>query len=206
MPTHLAAFIATIAVLAVLPGANNAAITRQTLVGGRRAGLLTVAGTSTGIVVWASAAAVGLSAVLLANPAAYLLIRIAGAAVLCVLGAQSLWALRRRPTVARDAATAPPAGRRSFAVGLASSLGNPKAGVVAVSLIPQFVTASGPVLVSSVALGVLWAAISGTWFTAYVWTVDKGRDRVTHPATQRALQAATGVTLLSLGIAVAVGT
>jgi threonine/homoserine/homoserine lactone efflux protein len=209
MPTHVAAFVTTVALLAMLPGANNASITRQTLMFGRRAGLLTVAGTSTGILIWAGAAAVGLSAVLLANPNAYLAIRIGGAAVLCALGVQSLWALRKPPATGpasnsrrRGAAT----GRRSFAVGVATSLGNPKAGVFAVSLIPQFVTAHGPVLVSSIALGAIWAVVSGTWFCLYVWTIDKSRARANTPTVQRFMQAATGLTMLGLGIAVAVGT
>jgi threonine/homoserine/homoserine lactone efflux protein len=90
-------------------------------------------------------------------------------------------------------------------VGVATGLGNPKAGVVAVSLIPQFVTAEGPVLLSSIALGVLWAAVSGAWFTLYVWNLDRARARVTRPAAQRAMQAATGVTMIGLGVAVALG-
>jgi threonine/homoserine/homoserine lactone efflux protein len=89
---------------------------------------------------------------------------------------------------------------------MATSLGNPKAGVVAVSLIPQFVTAHGPVLLSSITLGALWAAVSGAWFCLYVWTIDRARSRLERPATQRLLQAATGVTLVGLGIAVAIGT
>jgi threonine/homoserine/homoserine lactone efflux protein len=188
MPTHLAAFVITLAFLAMLPGANNASITRQTLMSGRRAGLLAVAGASSGILIWASAAAFGLSAVLLANPNAYLAIRIGGAAVLCVLGAQSLWAMRKPPAT-EPASTScrcgDATGRRSFAVGVATSLGNPKAGVFAVSLIPQFVTAHGRL---------------------YVWTVDKARARANKPTVQRFMQAATGLTMLGLGIAVAVGT
>jgi threonine/homoserine/homoserine lactone efflux protein len=89
---------------------------------------------------------------------------------------------------------------------VATSLGNPKAGVVAVSLIPQFVTADGPVLLSSIALGAIWAVVSGAWFCLYVWTIDKARSRLERPATRRLLQAATGVTLVGLGIAVAIGT
>jgi threonine/homoserine/homoserine lactone efflux protein len=206
MPAHLAAFITTVALLAMLPGANNAAITRQTLLSGRRAGLLTVAGSSTGILVWASAAAVGLSAVLLTSPNAYLVLRLAGAAVLCALGAQSLWAIRRPAAPKPESSTSHTgAGHRSFAVGVATSLGNPKAGVVAVSLIPQFVTAHGPVLASSVALGAIWATVSGTWFCLYVWTIDKARARASKPRVQRLMHAATGVTMLGLGIAVAVG-
>ena len=203
MPTNLLAFVTTVALLAMLPGANNASITRQTLIAGRRAGLLTVAGASTGILVWATAAAVGLSAVLLTNPHAYLVLRVAGAVVLLAIGVQSLRGLRR--TIPSSTSDRIGAGRGSFAVGVATSLGNPKAGVVAVSLIPQFVTADGPVLVSSIALGALWALVSGTWFCLYVWTVDKGRARVTRPAVQRLMHAATGLTMIGLGIAVAVG-
>jgi hypothetical protein len=83
------------------------------------------------------------------------------------VGAQSLWAMRRPPAT-EPASTSyrrgDATGRRSFAVGVATSLGNPKAGVFAVSLIPQFVTAHGPVLASSIALGAIWAVVSGTWF------------------------------------------
>ncbi|MCY1139404.1 LysE family translocator [Actinoplanes sp. Pm04-4] len=196
MPTHFAAFVATVALLAVLPGANNASITRQTLSYGRRAGLAAVAGSSTGIVVWAVAAAAGLSAVLLANPDAYLVLRLAGAAVLAGLGLQTLL------TVNRPAE--PGARRKGFLVGVLTSLGNPKAGVVAVSLIPQFVTPGGPVLLSSIALGVVWAAVSGTWFAFYVWVVDRGRARIASPATRKVVRAATGVTMLGLGVAVAI--
>jgi threonine/homoserine/homoserine lactone efflux protein len=203
MPTHLAAFVTTVALLALLPGANNAAITRQTLMSGRRAGLLTVAGATTGILIWASAAALGLSTLLLANPDTYLALRLAGAAILGALGVQALRGLRRPDTPAMPADTP---GRRNFAIGVATSLGNPKAGVVAVSLIPQFVTAHGPVLASSIALGVIWAAVSGTWFTLYVWTIEKGRQRIDRPRTHRILRVATGVTLVGLGVAVAVGT
>lgn len=202
MPTNLLVFVTTVALLAMLPGANNASITRQTLVAGRRAGLLTVAGGSTGILVWATAAAVGLSAILLTNPKAYLVLRFAGAAVLLAIGVQSLRGLHR-PSPASTSDTR--SGRGSFAVGVATSLGNPKAGVVAVSLIPQFVTADGPVLVTSIALGAIWALVSGTWFCLYVWTVDKGRARATRPVVQRLMHAATGVTMIGLGIAVAVG-
>ena len=207
MPTHLPAFVLTVALLAILPGANNASITRQTLILGRRVGLLTVAGASTGILVWAVAAAVGLSAVLLANPGAYLAIRIGGAAVLCALGGQTLWSLRRSPAAVPETVEERQSGegRRSFLVGVGTSLGNPKAGVFAISLLPQFVTAQGPVLASCIALGVVWASVSGSWFCCFVWAVDKGRARVTRPAFRRVMQAVTGVTLVCLGVAVAAG-
>jgi threonine/homoserine/homoserine lactone efflux protein len=201
MPTHVAAFAATILALAALPGPNNATITRQTLAGGRRAGWLTVAGTSSGVLIWASAAALGLSAIVLAAPTALLAIRLFGAGLLCVLGVLSLWSLRKPPAAEKVAVAA----GRSYLVGVASSLSNAKAGVIAVSLVPQFVTAQGPVLLSSLGLGLLWACISGTWYTAYVWVIDRGRARVSRPSVRRALQAVTAVAMIGVGIAVAVG-
>ena len=192
MPTHLAVFIATVAVLAMLPGANNGAITRQTLLHGRRAGLLAVAGSATGILIWAVTAAVGLSAVLLANPHAYLTIRVAGGVLLAGMGLHTL--------LARDRGAAREPRGRSYAAGLATALGNPKAGVFAISFLPQFVTADGPVLLSSVLLGLLWSAVSGTWFCLYVVALHKaGASRL---FTARIIRTATGVTMLGLGVAV----
>jgi threonine/homoserine/homoserine lactone efflux protein len=55
---------------------------------------------------WSTATAAGLSAVLPAHPAAYTLIRLAGGAVLAVLGVTTVWSLRRKdvPGVDRGAA------------------------------------------------------------------------------------------------------
>ncbi|RZU73141.1 LysE type translocator [Micromonospora kangleipakensis] len=143
---------------------------------------------------------------LLASPGAHLAIRIGGAAVLCALGAQTLWSLRQ-PAALHKAVEERKSGegRRAFIVGVATSLGNPRAGVFAVSLLPQFVTTHGPVLASCIALGVVWASVSGAWFCCFVWAIDKGRSRVTRPTFRRVMQAFTGVTLLCLGVAVAAG-
>lgn len=202
MPIHLPLFIVTTWLLAMLPGAGQALMLRQTIEGGRRRAWASVAGTCTGLVIWTTAAAAGLSAVLLANPQAYAAIRIAGGVVLAVLGVTTLLSLRRAPA----APAVHPAGRRrSYLAGLLTNLGNPKAGVFAVSLLPQFLTGDGPVFLSSLALGVLWAAVTGTWYVVFIWAVDRGRTLVSKPAAQRRLQVLTGCTLLCLGAAVAAG-
>lgn len=203
MPTHLAAFITTTWILAMLPGAGQALMVRQTLAGGRRAAWAGIAGTSTGLIIWTTAAAAGLSAVVLANPAAYAIIRAAGGAVLAVLGLSTLLALRKKT----PAAPAGPAPARwgGYLAGLATNLGNPKAGVFAISLLPQFVTADGPVFLSSVALGALWALVTACWYALFTWAVNRGRSFATRPAVHRRLQAVTGGVLVLLGVAVAAG-
>jgi threonine/homoserine/homoserine lactone efflux protein len=91
MLANVGVFMSVVALLAVVPGANNAVVTRQTLLGGRRSGLLTVAGTSTGIVAWAMLSALGVSAVLLTVPFGAAALHLGGAMVLAGLGVSTLW-------------------------------------------------------------------------------------------------------------------
>ncbi|MER6442379.1 LysE family transporter [Streptomyces sp. NPDC001185] len=84
-----------------------------------------------------------------------------GGFILFVLGVATLRTALRSPG---PSTTHPERGRRSwwsaYGAGLGTNLGNPKAGVFAVSVLPQFVTADGPVLLSSIALGVVWALVN----------------------------------------------
>ncbi|MEU9976847.1 LysE family transporter [Streptomyces sp. NPDC051014] len=103
----------------------------------------TIAGNATGLFVWSTAAAVGLSAGLLATPHACLALRLAGGAVLLGLGANTLRAAPRRSgeEPGQDLPAARPAGSRgAYGAGLGTALGHPKTGVFAVSVLPRFVT------------------------------------------------------------------
>jgi threonine/homoserine/homoserine lactone efflux protein len=202
MPIHVPAFIATTWLLAMLPGVGQALILRQALDGGARRAWASIGGTCTGLLIWTTAAAAGLSAVLLANPHAYAAVRIVGGVLLGALGVSTLLSLRRRTAAV---AVATPGYRRAFAAGLATNLGNPKAGVFAISLLPQFLAADGPVFVSSIALGALWALVTGAWYVVFTWIVNRGRTLVSRPAVHRGLQLVTGCVLLCLGTAVAAG-
>ncbi|MFF4508816.1 LysE family translocator [Streptomyces sp. NPDC001401] len=209
MPTHLTAFLITTWLLAMLPGAGQALMIRQVLTGGLRAARGTIAGNASGLLVWSVAAAAGLSAVLLASPHAYAAVRIVGGVVLVVLGVSTLRTARSARAAASEPSAAEPTGRTGFwggyLTGLGTCLGNPKAGVFAVSVLPQFVTTSGPVFLSSIALGVVWALVNACWYLLFTWFVNRGRALVSRPDVQRRLGMVTGVVLLLLGVAVAAG-
>jgi len=206
MPSHLPVFLITTWLLAMLPGAGQALMMRQTLVGGPRLARPTIAGNASGLLIWSTAAATGLSAILLANPHSYAVVRIAGGIVLVILGINTLRTARRAteaPVV--DAEERRPDFRGAYFAGLGTTLGNPKAGVFAISVLPQFVTADGPVLVSSIALGVVWALVNVCWYLLFTWAVGRGRALVSRPAVRRGLSITTGAVLLALGAAVAAG-
>jgi threonine/homoserine/homoserine lactone efflux protein len=106
----LLAFVAVAIVVIVTPGQDTALTVRNTLTGGRRAGVRTAAGVVCGQAVWALAASAGLAALLAA--------------------------LRRRGDSGR--ATGAPARGRPWRQGLLSNLANPKMAVFFTSLLPQF--------------------------------------------------------------------
>ncbi|MEU1407325.1 LysE family translocator [Streptomyces sp. NPDC005728] len=211
MPSHLPAFLVTTWLLAMLPGAGQAVMIRQVLTGGLRTARGTIAGNATGLLLWSLTAAAGLSAVLLASPRAYAALRIAGGVVLVALGVRTLLAACS-PTSGSENTESPTGGEASrtgfrggYAMGLGTCLGNPKAGVFAVSILPQFVTGTGPVFLSSTALGALWALVTACWYVLFSWLIQRGRALVTRPAVNRGLGVVTGVVLLALGVAVAAG-
>ena len=206
MLAKLSVFVLAAWLVTMLPGAGQALMLRQTLEGGRRMAWATIAGTCTGLLIWTTATAAGLSAILLANTAAYTVIRIAGGIVLIVLGANTLLSLRRPiATISTNQFEYRTNYWSGYAAGLVTNLGNLKSGVFAISLLPQFVNANGHVFLSSAALGGLWALVTACWYALFTWAVDHGRALVSKPAIHRVLQAVTGSILLLLGAAAAAG-
>lgn len=126
---------------------------------GRKAGLISLAGVGLGFLVYMVAAALGITALLFAVPLAYDTLRLAGATYLLYLAWQALKPGGRSPFQVRNLAV--DGNRRLFAMGLLTNLLNPKAAVLYLSLLPQFIDpARGSVLMQSLVLGSLQIAIS----------------------------------------------
>jgi len=144
-------FCLACAALSATPGPNMLFLVSRTLVQGRRAGFVSLAGTSTGFALHALAAALGLTALLAAVPLAYEVVRWAGAVYLAWL-AVTTW--RASDAADARAARAPVATGRLFRQGLVTSALNPKLAVFQLALFPQFIDpARGSVLMQSLVLG-----------------------------------------------------
>jgi threonine/homoserine/homoserine lactone efflux protein len=203
----LAAFAVACLLLALAPGPSVAVVVREALRGGRGHGVAAAAGTETGILGWSVAAALGLSALVAASQLAYDVVRVAGAVVLVLLGAQALWAARR-PAAPGDR---PPDGREpaprtrwsSFRAGLATIAANPKGAVFSSAFLPQFVPHGAPVLPTMLVLGALWALIDGSWCTIVACGVSSARRVFARPRVRRRLEQLTGVALIALGVRLA---
>jgi threonine/homoserine/homoserine lactone efflux protein len=160
---NLLLFVAASVLLVLTPGPNLLYLISRTLAQGRTAGLVSLAGTTSGFVVHILAAALGLSAVFVAVPVAYEALRWAGAAYLLWLA----WdALRPGGDGARGGIFAPrplpaAAPAKLFRTGLLTSILNPKVALFYLALFPQFVEPSrGSVLVQSLLLGLVQIVIA----------------------------------------------
>jgi threonine/homoserine/homoserine lactone efflux protein len=192
------AFLAVSAVVICTPGQDTALTIRNTLGGGRRGGVATAAGVAVGQAVWTLTASAGLVALLSASEPAFRALKLAGAAYLVYLGAQSLYAALRRHehTGSPRGEAVPPA--RALRQGVLSNLGNPKMAVFFASLLPQF----GDSFLGLLALGLLFCSLTLAWLTLYAFAVDRLRRLLGGPV-RRALDAITGTVLVALGIRLA---
>jgi threonine/homoserine/homoserine lactone efflux protein len=144
--------------LALTPGPVWIYLISRTLTQGRRAGYFSLIGVMAGVLVHLCAAALGLSALLLALPAAFDAIKLAGAAYLLWLA----WTtLRGGGFSFAPQRLDPVPDRVLFRQSLTASVVNPKVAVFYLSLFPQFVDpAAGGVLLQSLALGVVHISVS----------------------------------------------
>jgi len=205
VPHHLLVFLVGSVVVTIVPGPDMALITRQVVTRGRRAAQATILGNLSGLVVHASALAVGLSALLVASATAYSVVKLAGAAYLVFLGVQSLRQARRTRT-ATDETVAELAPKRGnpYRQGLISTVLNPKPALFFVSFLPQFVDRDGPVTVQVGLLAAIHILVGFVWLTTYAFLVSRMHAAITRPRVKAALERATGAVLIALGVRVAV--
>lgn len=200
-PELILAFVATCILLGLTPGPNMSLIVANTLSHGLGAGLVTLAGTSTGLALLVAGAALGMSSVMVFMSEWFDVIRWIGALYLVYLGARQLWLFRRRGV---DGALPPVSGSRGswYAQGVLVSLSNPKVLLFLGAFLPQFVDpARDPVWQLSV-LAVLFVVVLVLVDVGYTFAVARARATF-DKAKLRFLDGAAGVLLLLGGLALA---
>lgn len=195
--THAFAFLGVALVVIVTPGQDTALTIRNTLSGGRAGGVSTALGVAFGQATWTVAAAAGIAAVLRASELAFVAVRLAGAAYLVYLGAQTLVAALRGRRVEHAPRT--PTTRGAFRQGLLSNLGNPKMAIFFTSLLPQF----GASFASMLGLGLVFCTMTLAWLTAYAVAVARARDVLRRPRVRRVIDVVTGAVLAAFGVRLA---
>jgi threonine/homoserine/homoserine lactone efflux protein len=198
--TTLLAFAGACVVLNLVPGPGMMFIIAQGVSGGRRPGLAAAAGMASGTVVHTAAAALGLSALLGAAPAALNVVRIGGAAVLIYLAVAALRSARAGvPLTAKGPKRSL---RRTYVSAVLTNLANPKVVLFYVAFVPQFLDPHGwPIALQILVLGALVVLIglvmdSGVGFAAGTFS----SLLVSRPAVQRGLKRASAAIFGGLAV------
>ncbi|MFD1841248.1 LysE family translocator [Paracidovorax cattleyae] len=158
-PQELLLFAFAALVLVLTPGPNMVYCVSRSLTQGPRAGLLSLAGVVAGFGVHLLATALGLSALLVAVPLAFDVLRIAGAAYLLWMAWQAVKPGGSAPFEARDLPHDGP--RKLVLMGFLTSALNPKVAMFYVSFFPQFLHPErGQWLAQTFTLGALQIGIS----------------------------------------------
>jgi threonine/homoserine/homoserine lactone efflux protein len=186
--------------MTLIPGIDTAMVLRVTLRGGRAAGMKTAAGCATGLFVHAGAVSVGLAALIAASATAYHALRLAGAVFLIVLGLLAIV----RPSRERPHAPRLDLSGRPFVLGLLTNLGNPKALLFFLSVLPQFLPAStAAALPTALALAAIPVSCSFAGLAAWAALSGRARELLQTPRAQRIQERVMGSVLVALGLRVA---
>ncbi len=172
---------------------------------GRGLGVATSAGTISGLLVHTVAAALGLSAVLAASALAFTLVKVAGAGYLCWLGMRALLSAGSRRAAHQDlsqSATPLPA-RLAFRHGLLTNVLNPKAPLIFLSVLPQFIPRGAAVLPRTLLLSMILVGLAGVWYLSVAALVASVQPVLSRLAVRRRLDRVTGVVLIGLGVRLA---
>ena len=146
-------FVGAALLMAVTPGPNMIYLISRSICQGRAAGVMSWFGVVLGFTVHMLCASVGLTALFMAVPLGYEILKFAGEIYLLWLAWQAVRPSARSPFEAKSLSPQPP--RKLFIMGLLTSVMNPKVAIFYLSVLPQFISpGSESVLSQSLVLGV----------------------------------------------------
>jgi threonine/homoserine/homoserine lactone efflux protein len=198
-------FVATGALLNLLPGQDTMFIIGRSLTGGRSSGIAAAFGISTGCLIHTTAAALGLSAILAASTTAFTVIKLMGAAYLFYLGIQLLRGNEMPKDTDAVIEVAAPTALRVFYQGMLTNVLNPKVALFFLAFLPQFVDPMSQTRVFAfLVLGITFLTTGTAW--CLIVAVASGQLRalfIRNPTLRTWIDRITGTLFLALGIRLA---
>jgi threonine/homoserine/homoserine lactone efflux protein len=206
LPTrHLAEFLLTVYVLIVVPGPSVLFVVSRGMSLGRRAALATAVGNASGFALQLLLVAVGVGALVARSEAVFTVLKLVGAGYLVLLGVRNIRERKSLMAILR-AQAAPKRTRQIVREGFLVGATNPKGLVIFVAVLPRFVDQTrGNTTSQLLVLGAICILIA--LVSDGVWALLSGSARRWLGGSPRRLEAvgaASGVTLIGLGIGLAV--
>lgn len=214
MTSEILAFTGVAAGIIVMPGADLAVVLRNGLTA-RRPGLATALGIVCGLGLHTMLAAVGLAALLVTSDLLFLTVKFVGAAYLLFLGGKALATCVRGPRragakpahapAARDADAAievpRSAGFRPYLMqGFVTNAANPKAPILFLSLMPQFIPHDAPFVPMTLLLSAIVLLCGLLWFSCVAVLAARVGRLLGSDLAGRVIEGVIGVVLVLLSV------
>ncbi len=201
-PTSLALFFVASWALILTPGPDMLYVITRGIAQGRRAGVISALGVTTGILIHTLLAAFGLAVVLQTSTLAFLIVKYVGAAYLIYLGVKALkdtgtFVIQTERPVLRM--------RTLFWQGVISNVTNPKIALFFLAFLPQFVHRdTGYVALQMLVFGLLFAGFGVVFLSIVGWSAGGiGRWLAHKPRYVSTIRYLTGGALIGLGVRLA---
>ena len=194
---------AALAIGAAGPGPSFLVVARLAVSASRGDGLYAALGMGVGGLIFACLSLLGLHGLLLAVPSLYVVLKVLGGLYLAYLGIR-IWRGASRPLVGSD--IGPSIGfqpaTRSFALGLATQISNPKTAVVYASVFAAFLPASSTVAFNLCVVGLVFLIEAG-WYAFVAVALSSDRPRHIYLRYKAWIDRTAGAVMIALGLRLA---
>jgi threonine/homoserine/homoserine lactone efflux protein len=196
-------FVMTVFFVSGTPGPNMLHVMSRSVELGLAASIAAMAGCLSAVLLLLSASALGLTALLLAVPGAFAVLRYAGAAYLIYLGYRAWTSHDTAIEPGTGAVRAKIAPWRVFRGGFAVGISNPKALLFAAAFLPQFIDPAVSKPPQFAVMVVTFAVIETAWYFVYALSGQSMAAFLSRPAPRKVFNRLTGGLFVAFGLAMA---
>lgn len=194
-------FVATVFFISASPGPNMLHVMTRSVELGLARSITAMVGCFTAVLCLLAASAAGLTAVLLAIPGAFAVLRIAGAAYLVWLGFKAWRAPVDEDAFAGEGSAADPSHRHLFGTAFSISISNPKALLFAAAFLPLFIDPARPKTGQFAVMVATFGVIEFAWYFAYALGGRSLARWLQRPSRRRLFNRVTGGVFMAFGLA-----
>jgi threonine/homoserine/homoserine lactone efflux protein len=200
--THdLMVFVVAGLLLNVTPGPDVLYIASCSVRQGWRSGAVAALGISAGCFIHITAAAFGLSALLMASATSFAVLKICGAAYLIYVGVSLIV---QRPATSATPAVVPTRIRKVFLQGFLTNALNPKVALFFLAFVPQFInTGATEKAAAFLFLGAVFNFNSTLWNLLVAWSAAQASGKLRNSSVVTWMNRCIGGLFVALGIKLA---
>lgn len=196
-------FAATVFFISASPGPNMLHVMTRSIEHGLVPSIWAMLGCFIAVVCLLAASAAGLTALLLAIPAAFAVLKLAGAAYLIWLGYKAWIADVAEDDADEIAVEAGPSRWRLFRTAFSISISNPKALLFAAAFLPLFLDPTRPQILQFAVMIATFGVIEFSWYFTYALGGRGLAGWLKSPARRRLFNRVTGGVFVVFGLAIA---